>query len=42
MSEKVVLALYDVTQGMAKAMSMMFIGKQIDAVYHSSIVVYDR
>jgi hypothetical protein len=42
MSEKVVLALYDITNGLAKAMSMMFIGQQIDAVYHSSIVVYGR
>lgn len=42
MSEKVTLALYDITSGMAKSMSMMFLGQQIDAVYHSSLVVYGR
>jgi hypothetical protein len=42
MSEKVILALYDITNGMAKSMSMMFIGHQVDAVYHSSLIVYGR
>jgi hypothetical protein len=42
MSEKVTLYLYDLTNGLAKGMSMMFIGKQVDALYHSSIVVYGR
>ena len=42
MSEKVVLALYDITQGMAKQMSMMFIGQQVDAIYHSSLIVYGK
>lgn len=42
MSEKVTLALYDITQGMAKSMSMMFIGQQVDAVYHSSLIVYGK
>lgn len=42
MPEKVILALYDVTGGMAKAMSPMLIGQQIDAIYHSSVVVYGR
>ena len=42
MSEKVVLAVYDLTQGLAKNMSMMLVGQQIDAVYHSSIIVYGR
>ena len=27
-------------QGMAKGMSQMFLGKQIDGVWHTSIVVY--
>lgn len=42
MSEKVVLALYDITNGMAKSMSMMLLGQQIDAVYHSALVVYGK
>ena len=42
MSEKVVLALYDITQGMAKSMSMMLIGQQVDAVYHSSLIVFGK
>jgi hypothetical protein len=42
MSEKVTLALYDITQGMAKGLSMMMIGQQIDAVYHSALIVYGR
>ena len=42
MSEKVVLALYDITQGMARSMSMMLIGQQVDAVYHSSIIAFGK
>lgn len=42
MSDKVVLALYDITNGLAKSMSMMIIGHQVDAVYHSSLIVYGR
>ena len=42
MSEKVTLALYDITGGMAKSMSMMFLGHQIDAVYHSSLIVFNK
>lgn len=42
MPEKVTLALYDITNGLAKSMSMMFIGQQVDAVYHSSLIVYGR
>ena len=40
MAEKVTLLVYDITMGMAKGMSMMLIGQQIDAVYHTSLVVY--
>lgn len=32
--------LYDLSQGMAKAFSQAFIGKQIDAIWHSGIVAY--
>jgi hypothetical protein len=42
MPEKVTLALYDITSGMAKGLSMMLIGQQIDAVYHSSLIVYGK
>lgn len=42
MSEKVILGVYDITQGMAKNMSMMFLGQQIDAVYHSSLMVFGK
>lgn len=42
MPEKVTLALYDITMGMAKSMSMMFIGQQVDAVYHSALIVYGK
>ena len=42
MSEKVELAVYDITNGMAKNMSMMFIGQQVDAVFHSALIVYGK
>jgi hypothetical protein len=42
MAEKVTLLVYDITRGMAKGMSMMMIGQQVDAIYHTSIVVYGR
>jgi hypothetical protein len=28
--------------GMAKSMSMMFLGKQIDGIWHSSIFAYGK
>lgn len=42
MTDKVQLYVYDISQGMAKNLSMMFIGQQIDAIYHTSVVVYGR
>lgn len=42
MTEKVTLLVYDITQGMARGMSMMLIGQQIDAVYHTSLTVFGR
>lgn len=42
MSEKVTLALYDITNGLARSMSMMIIGQQVDAVYHSSLIAFGR
>jgi len=34
--------IYDVTQGMAKGMSQLLVGKQIDLVPHTGIVVFGR
>lgn len=34
------LHLYDLSQGMAKAMSMAIIGKQLDGIWHSGIAVF--
>lgn len=38
----VTLYVYDITMGMAKNMSMMLIGQQIDAIYHTSLVVFGK
>lgn len=38
----VTLNLYDLSQGMAKNMSRMIIGKQIDGIWHTGIVVYGK
>ena len=42
MADKVTLLVYDITMGIAKGMSMMLVGQQIDAVYHTSVIVYGR
>ncbi|KAJ3017746.1 hypothetical protein HKX48_003399 [Thoreauomyces humboldtii] len=34
------LYVYDLSQGMARMMSRQLTGKQIDAIYHTSVVVY--
>ncbi|ESO85849.1 hypothetical protein LOTGIDRAFT_87444, partial [Lottia gigantea] len=34
------LYVYDLTKGLAKSMSMAFLGKQIDGVWHTGTVVY--
>ncbi|GAX84150.1 hypothetical protein CEUSTIGMA_g11573.t1 [Chlamydomonas eustigma] len=36
---KVQLYIYDLTQGMAKVMSPMLLGKQIEGVWHTAVVV---
>jgi len=38
--EKVLVYLYDLSHGMAKNLSMGFLGKQIDGIWHTGIVVY--
>lgn len=37
---KVKVYLYDISNGMAKSLSPMLIGKQIEAVWHTGLVVY--
>jgi hypothetical protein len=34
------LYVYDLSRGMAKAMSMQLTGKQMDGIWHTSVVVY--
>jgi PPPDE putative peptidase domain len=39
---EVVLFVYDISGGMARMMSMAFTGKQIDGIWHTSVVVYGK
>ena len=39
---KVQLYVYELSGGMAAAMSMSMIGKQIDGIWHTGIVVYGK
>ena len=39
---KVQLYVYDLSQGMASSMSMAMIGKQIDGIWHTGLVVYGK
>ena len=39
---KVMLYQYDLTQGLAKNLSMGFIGKQIEGVWHTAVCVYGK
>lgn len=41
MPSRVQLHVYDLSSGMAAVLSKTLVGKQIDAVYHSGVVVYD-
>lgn len=41
-SQVVELYIYDLSRGMAAAVSPMLIGKKIDGIWHTSIVVYNR
>ncbi|ORY97266.1 PPPDE putative peptidase domain-domain-containing protein [Syncephalastrum racemosum] len=40
MASAVKLYVYDLSQGMAKQMSMALTGRQIDGIWHTSVVVY--
>lgn len=39
---RVQLAVYDLSRGMAAAMSQQILGERIDAIYHTGIVVFSR
>jgi hypothetical protein len=41
MSFPVKLHVYDLSQGMARQMSQAFLGKYIEGIWHTGIVVYD-
>lgn len=41
-SSEVVLYIYDLTQGMAAMMSQMLLGRQIEGIWHTAVVVYGR
>lgn len=42
MSSQVTLYVYDLSGGMAKSLSRAIIGQQIDGIYHTGIVVYNK
>ncbi|KAJ4481957.1 PPPDE putative peptidase domain-containing protein [Lentinula aciculospora] len=42
MSEPVKLYVYDLSNGMAKQMSLQLTGRQIDGIWHTSIVVFGK
>lgn len=42
MSFPVVLHVYDLSGGMAKQFSRQLVGRQIDGVWHTGIVVYGK
>ena len=42
MSQQVTLYLYDLSGGLAKSMSRAIIGQQIDGIWHTGIVVYNK
>ncbi|KAI8987973.1 PPPDE putative peptidase domain-containing protein [Mycotypha africana] len=42
MAEPVKLYVYDLSQGMARTMSLQLTGKQIDGIWHTSVVVYGQ
>lgn len=41
-SHTVELYIYDLSQGMATMMSQMILGRQIDGIYHTAVVVFGR
>lgn len=41
-SQVVELYIYDLTNGMAAMMSQMLLGRHIEGVWHSAVVIYGR
>lgn len=41
-SSEILLYIYDMSKGMAKAFSAMFLGKELPGIWHTSVVAYDR
>ena len=41
-AQKVYLYAYDLTQGMAKSLAPMLIGRQLEGVWHSAIIVFGK
>ncbi|XP_058811176.1 uncharacterized protein LOC131676066, partial [Topomyia yanbarensis] len=41
-SNEVVLYIYDLTRGMAATMSQMLLGRHIEGIWHTAVVVYGR
>lgn len=41
-SQSVQLYIYDLTKGMASMMSQMLLGRHIEGVWHTAVVVYGR
>ena len=39
---EVVLHYYDLSQGMAKQMSMQLVGKYFEGIWHTGVVVYNK
>lgn len=42
MSYPVKLYVYDISNGLARSMSPQFLGRQIDGIWHTSVVVFNR
>ncbi|KAH9065328.1 DUF862-domain-containing protein [Lactarius vividus] len=42
MSHSVKLYVYDLSNGLARTMSPQFLGRQIDGIWHTSVVVFNR
>lgn len=39
---RVELYIYDLSQGLARVMSQMLVGRQLDGIWHTSVVVYGK
>ena len=42
MKQKVTLAIYDLSRGMARSMSFSLLGKQVDGIWHTGIICYGQ